>query len=76
MPRKKKNKRTKKGNTRKKVGNIIKNKTLKMMSLLLMVAIVIYIFYKVINLIITPTDTFMVENGVVSVEETTTRIYY
>ena len=76
MQRKKKNKRTKKGNTRKKVGNIIKNKTLKMMSLLLMVAIVIYIFYKVINLIITPTDTFMVENGVVSVEETTTRIYY
>ncbi len=64
--------KAKKVNNSKRKMNILKNRTLKMMFLLLMVAIVIYIIYKLINLIITPTDTFMVENGTVSVEETTT----
>ena len=56
--------------------DLLKNKTLKMMFALLMTAVIIYIIYKVINLIITPTDVFMVENGTVSVEETTVRIHH
>ena len=72
-----KNKRVKKIKNAKKIKvNILKNKTLKMMFVLLMIAVIIYIIYKVINLIITPTDILMVENGTVSVEETTVRIYY
>lgn len=51
-------------NPKKKVFNIIK--------LVVVIAIVIFILYKVIQLIIIPTDISIVENGVISSEENAT----
>ncbi len=70
MTQKKKVKKNKKAENKIK---LLKNKTLKAILMLLIFSIIIYIIYTVMELIVTPTDTFIIENGIVSVEETATR---
>lgn len=47
----------------------IKNKFLGKLLLLIIVLIIVYVLYKVISLVITPTDVSVVENGFISSEE-------
>ena len=71
-----KNKRVKKKVKKaKNKTSIIKKKTLKTFFFLLMLAVIVYIIYRVMSLIVTPTDTVIVENGIVSRSETTSRIH-
>jgi len=70
LTQKKKVKKNKKAENKIK---LLKNKTLKAILMLLIFSIIIYIIYTVMELIVTPTDTFIIENGIVSVEETATR---
>ena len=46
-----------------------KNNVFKILLLLITIAIVIYIVFKVINLILVPTDSVVIENGIISTEE-------
>lgn len=58
---------------KKKVKNKeIKNKFLGKLLLLIIVLIIVYVLYKVISLVITPTDVSVVENGFISSEESVT----
>lgn len=47
----------------------IKNKFLGKLLLLIIVLIIVYVLYKVVSLVITPTDVSVVENGFISSEE-------
>lgn len=47
----------------------IKNKFLGKLLLLIIVLIIVYVLYKVVSLVITPTDVSVVENGFISLEE-------
>lgn len=50
----------------------IKNKFLSKILLLIIVLTIVYVLYKVINLVITPTNISVVENGFISSEESAT----
>lgn len=50
----------------------IKNKFLGKLLLLIIVLIIVYVLYKVISLVITPTDVSVIENGFISSEESVT----
>lgn len=52
------------------------NKNKYMIFLVVLFAILIYCIYIICNLIIKPTDTFVVENGKLSSEETNIRVCY
>jgi len=60
---------------RKKVNKDNKN-ILKMLIPLIGAIIFIYMLYKIISLIIVPTDIVMIENGTIFNEESATRICY
>lgn len=53
-----------------------KQNILKMLIPLTGTIIFIYILYKIIQLIIVPTDIIMIENGTIFNEESSTRICY
>lgn len=40
----------------------------------IVIAIIIYVIYSIINLAVKPTDSFLVENGKISFEESALRI--
>lgn len=65
------NKKVKKTKKAKNKTSIIRRKIRNICLTLLLIAVAVYTIYIVMDLIITPTETFIVENGVVSVEETT-----
>ena len=46
------------------------NRNKQFVFIIILIAILVYIIYMVYNLIIKPTDTFVVENGKISSEET------
>ena len=50
----------------------IKNKFLGRLLLLIIVLIIVYVLYKVVSLVIAPTDVSVVENGFISSEESAT----
>ena len=50
----------------------IKNKFLGSLLLLIIVLIIVYVLYKVVSLVIAPTDVSVVENGFISSEESAT----
>lgn len=56
--------KTKKNKSKKK-----KNKLLSKLLLIIIILSIIYIVYKIINLIISPTDISVVENGIITSEE-------
>lgn len=47
----------------------IRNKLLSKLLLIIVILIIIYVVYKIINLIISPTDISVVENGIITSEE-------
>lgn len=51
-----------------------KNKIIKILLPISIIAIIIYLLYTIIHLIIIPTDMFIIKNDVISTEETTIRI--
>ena len=53
-----------------------KKEIVKMLSPIIGVIIFIYVLYKVISLIVVPTDIVMIENGTIFNEESATRICY
>lgn len=53
-----------------------KKDTVKMLIPLICAIIFIYMLYKIISLIIVPTDIVMIENGTIFNEESATRICY
>lgn len=67
---------TKKNNKKSKNKKIDKNKIVKLVIPLIVAVLLIYAIYKVINLIIVPTNVFMIENGTIYNEEDAIRICY
>ena len=65
----KKNKDTKKKNSRKSIN---KNKTLGIILLVLIISFLVYATYEIISLVAVPTNTFIIENGSISSEESVT----
>lgn len=63
-----------KGNKKVKSKKLNKNKIARLLIPLIAIAIFIYIIYKVIKLIIVPTDIFMIENGTIYNEEDAVRL--
>lgn len=64
-----KNKKVKTSKKAKNKTNIIKKKTIRTIIVLLIISALMYMTYSIINLIITPTDTLIIENGTVAVQE-------
>ena len=58
----------------KKTNNANKKDIIKMLIPLVAAVIFIYFLYKIIGLIIVPTDIVMIENGTIFNEESATRI--
>lgn len=67
---------TKKNNKKSKNKKIDKNKIVKLVIPLIVAVLIIYAIYKVINLIIVPTNMLMIENGTIYNEEDAIRICY
>lgn len=67
---------TKKNNKKSKNKKIDKNKIVKLVIPLIVAVLIIYAIYKVINLIIVPTNVLMIENGTIYNEEDAIRICY
>lgn len=65
----KKNKDTKKKNSGKSIN---KNKTLGIILLVLIISFLVYATYEIISLVAVPTNTFIIENGSISSEESVT----
>lgn len=63
-----------KGNKKVKSKKLNSNKIFKLLIPLIAISIFIYIIYKVIKLIIVPTDMYMIENGTIYNEEDTVRL--
>jgi hypothetical protein len=55
---------------------ISKKRLLKIIGIIALIAFAIYFLFNCTNLINRTTDTFMVENGTLSYEEETVRLYY
>lgn len=70
MSKKKSKKVANQKNSNSKNQKELKNNAVGLLLLICVVAVIIYILYTVIKLIIVPTDISIVENGVVSSEET------
>lgn len=60
----------------KKTYKISKKDIIKMLIPLIIAVIFIYVLYKIIKLIVVPTDIVMIENGTIFKEESATRICY
>lgn len=63
-----------KGNKKVKSKKLNKNKIVKLIIPLIAISIFIYVIYKVIKLIIVPTDMYMIENGTIYNEEDAVRL--
>lgn len=63
-----------KGNKKVESKKLNKNKIAKSITPLIAIIIFIYIIYKVIKLIIVPTDVYMIENGTIYNEEDAVRL--
>lgn len=63
-----------KGNKKVESKKLNKNKIAKSIIPLIAIIIFIYIIYKVIKLIIVPTDVYMIENGTIYNEEDAVRL--
>lgn len=53
---------------------INKKKIIRVLLPISIVAIIVYLLYTIIHLIIVPTDMFVIRNDIISAEETTIRI--
>ena len=58
------------------IRKISKSRLFKITLIAMLIAFFIYFIFNCSNLINKSTDTFMVENGTLSYEEETVRIYY
>ena len=65
-------KKTKKKHSKKTQKSNGQNKLLGIIILILIVAFLVFIAYKIVKLIAVPTDTFIIENGSISSEESVT----
>ncbi|MBO4816098.1 MAG: hypothetical protein J5507_04165 [Clostridia bacterium] len=59
-----------------KRNNKIKNRLISISLLLASIIIILYIFYRVISLIAVPTNGVVIENGVITSEESSIRLCY
>ncbi len=53
-----------------------KNKIISTLLLVLIALLIAYVLYSVVALIAVPSDSVIVEKGMISLEESTVRIYY
>lgn len=63
-----------KGNKKVKSKKLNNNKIVKLIIPLIAIVIFIYVIYKVIKLIVVPTDMYMIENGTIYNEEDAVRL--
>ena len=54
----------------------IKNRLISISLLLISIIIILYILYRVISLVVVPTNSVIVENGVITAEESAIRVCY
>lgn len=72
VKRKVNNNKTKNGKKKNTTQRANKNKIIGIILLVLIIAFLIYSLYEIISLVAEPTDTFIIENGTISSEESVT----